>query len=145
MAIKNEGDNLFGLKPYKIKKGEEYMNKEQVEHFREILQAWKKQLQEERSRTVTHIQNDAVNYADPIDLASQQEAFSLDLKQSDRARKLIRRIDDALERLGASEYGYCVDCGADIGVRRLEARPIALKCIDCKTFDEIREKQTGGS
>jgi DnaK suppressor protein len=142
---KTSNDSPFGIKPYRAKKGEEYMSDAQIEHFKEILRAWKKQLQDERSRAVNHIKNDAVNYADPIDLASQQEAFSLDLKQSDRARKLIRRIDDAIERLNTGEYGYCVDCGADIGVKRLEARPIAVKCIDCKTVDEIREKQTGGS
>nr|WP_264435871.1 RNA polymerase-binding protein DksA [Coxiella endosymbiont of Dermacentor marginatus] len=133
-----------GFSPYKIKKGEEYMNEKQKNHFRKILLQWKKQLMEEVDSTVDHLKEEANIYADPLDRASQEEGFNLELRTRDRERKLIRKIEQSLDSIEESEYGYCEDCSAEIGIRRLEARPTASKCIDCKTFEEIREKQSGG-
>ncbi len=133
-----------GFAPYKLKKGEEYMNDAQREHFRKILLEWKKQLMEEVDSTVVHLKEEAVPYADPLDRASQEEGFNLELRTRDRERKLIKKIEQASDAIENGEYGYCEDCGAEIGIRRLEARPTATKCIDCKTFEEIREKQSGG-
>lgn len=133
-----------GFTPYKLKKGEEYMNDKQLEHFHQILNLWKQQLLEEFDRIKHHMQDDAANFPDPLDRASQEEEFNLELRARDRERKLVKKIDDALEKIDNREYGYCVDCGSEIGIRRLEARPTATQCIDCKTFEEIREKQTGG-
>ncbi|MEX1196613.1 MAG: RNA polymerase-binding protein DksA [Pseudohongiellaceae bacterium] len=131
------------FKPYKPKKGEEYMNEKQKEHFKAILSAWRNQLMEEVDRTVHHLQDDAANYPDPADRATQEEEFSLELRTRDRERKLIRKIDSTMEKIAQDDYGYCESCGIEIGIKRLEARPTADKCIDCKTLDEIREKQWG--
>ncbi len=129
--------------PYQAKKGEEYMNPKQVEHFRAILLNWKRELMEEVDRTVHHMQDDASNFPDPNDRATQEEEFALELRTRDRERKLIKKIDEAVAGLETSDYGYCEVCGIDIGIRRLEARPTATLCIDCKTLDEIRERQMG--
>ncbi len=126
--------------PYKEKKGEEYMNENQVKHFREILENWRIQLMEEVDRTVHHMQDDAANFPDPNDRATQEEEFTLELRTRDRERKLIKKIEESLEDLDKGDYGYCESCGVEIGVRRLEARPTATLCIDCKTLAEIREK-----
>lgn len=131
----------FDFQPYKEKKGEEYMNPKQEEHFRGILQAWKKELMEEVDRTVDHMKDDAANFPDPNDRATQESEFSLELRTRDRERKLLKKIDETLKQLDEHEYGYCESCGIEIGLRRLEARPTATLCIDCKTLDEIREKQ----
>jgi DnaK suppressor protein len=131
------------FKPYKLQKGEEYMNDAQVAHFRQILMAWKKQLMEEVDRTVHHMQDEAANFPDPNDRATQESEFSMELRTRDRERKLIKKIDEALSNLDTREYGFCDSCGIEIGIRRLEARPTASQCIDCKTLDEIREKQMG--
>jgi DnaK suppressor protein len=131
----------FGFDPYKTKKDEEYMNEQQEEHFRSILNAWKKELMEEVDRTVHHMQDEAANFPDPNDRATQESEFSLELRTRDRERKLIKKIDDTLSLIDSHEYGYCEACGVEIGIRRLEARPTATLCIDCKTLDEIREKQ----
>ncbi len=131
------------FKPYPIKKGEEYMNDSQVAHFRGILHAWKRDLMEEVDRTMHYMQDEAANFPDPNDRASQESDFTLELRARDRERKLIKKIDEALARLDADEYGECESCGVEIGIRRLEARPTATLCIDCKTLDEIREKQLG--
>lgn len=120
------------------------MNEEQKEHFREILLAWKLELMREVDRTVNHMQEEASNYPDPADRASQEEEFSLELKTRDRERRLIRKIDSTLELIDQEDYGYCESCGVEIGVRRLEARPTATQCIDCKTMAEIKEKQIRG-
>lgn len=120
--------------------GEEYMNPEQQSHFREVLLNWKKQLLGEMERTVHHMQDEAANFPDPNDRATQEEEFSLELRARDRERKLIKKIDEALQRLDSHDYGYCEACGVEIGVQRLDARPTATLCIDCKTIDEIREK-----
>lgn len=130
-----------GFEPYKLKKGEDYMSEGQVEHFRHILLAWKRELMEEVDRTVDHMKEEAANFADPADRASQEEEFALELRARDRERKLIKKIDESLALLGNGDYGYCEQCGVEIGIRRLEARPTAPLCIDCKTLQEIKEKQ----
>lgn len=133
----------FGFEPYQAAAEEDYMNSGQEEHFRAILLAWKKSLMEEVDRTVHHMQDEATNFPDPNDRATQESEFSLELRTRDRERKLIKKIDEAITRLDNHEYGFCDACGVEIGVRRLEARPTATLCIDCKTLDEIREKQRG--
>ena len=130
--------------PYKAKKGEEYMSEGQVAHFTEMLDAWKKDLMEEVDRTVDHMQDEAANFPDPADRATQEEEFSLELRTRDRERKLIKKIDDTKALISGGEYGYCDTCGVEIGLKRLEARPTATQCIDCKSLDEIKEKQTKG-
>ena len=131
----------LGFAPYQAKKGEVYMNAQQTEHFRRVLHAWKRQLMEEVDRTVHHMQDEAANYPDPNDRASQEDEITLELRARDRERKLIKKIDEALASLDQGEYGYCDICGVEIGIRRLEARPTATQCIDCKILEEIREKQ----
>jgi DnaK suppressor protein len=133
----------FSFPPYQLQEGEEYMNERQVEHFRKILQNWKAELMQEVDRTVHHMQDDAANFPDPNDRATQESEFSLELRTRDRERKLIKKIEEAMENLERGDYGYCETCGVEIGLRRLEARPTATQCIDCKTLDEIREKQVG--
>ena len=136
---------LHGVAPYVISKGEEYMNEKQQEHFKLILKAWRTELMEEVDRTVSHMKDEAANFPDPSDRATQEEEFSLELRTRDRERKLIKKIDKTLVRIEEDDYGFCDQCGIDIGIRRLEARPTAELCVDCKTLDEIREKQiTGG-
>tara|TARA_B110000879_G_scaffold165465_1_gene213768 strand:- start:3950 stop:4906 length:957 start_codon:yes stop_codon:yes gene_type:complete len=130
-----------GIQPYTISKGESYMNDEQYAHFRKILIAWKRQLMEEVDRTVHHMKADAANHADPADRATQEEEFSLELRTRDRERKLIKKIDESLVTIDLGDYGYCEACGIEVGIRRLEARPTATLCIDCKTLQEIKEKQ----
>ena len=130
------------FEPYKQTKGEEYMNDDQVEHFRAILLNWKVSLMEEVDRTVGHMKSDATNFPDPNDRATQEEEFSLELRTRDRERKLIKKIEESITKLDEEEYGYCDGCGVEIGIRRLEARPTANMCIECKTLEEIREKQT---
>ncbi|MEZ7972122.1 MAG: RNA polymerase-binding protein DksA [Pseudomonadales bacterium] len=130
--------------PYRAKVNEEYMNEEQRAHFGNILLEWKMQLMEEVDRTVSHMKDEASNYPDPADRASQEEEFSLELKTRDRERKLIRKIDKTIDLIDQNDYGYCESCGIEIGVRRLEARPTATQCIDCKTLDEIKERQIRG-
>lgn len=136
---------LHGLSPYVEKKNEEYMNDKQREHFKEILKAWRRELMEEVDRTVMHMKDEAANFPDPADRATQEEEFSLELRTRDRERKLIKKIDKTLVRVEEDDYGFCDQCGVEIGIRRLEARPTADLCVDCKTLDEIKEKQiTGG-
>jgi DnaK suppressor protein len=136
---------LHGIPPYVEKPNEEYMNDDQLGHFKLILNAWRKELMEEVDRTVTHMKDEAANFPDPADRATQEEEFSLELRTRDRERKLIKKIDKTLTRVEEDDYGYCDQCGVEIGIRRLEARPTADLCIDCKTLDEIKEKQiTGG-
>ena len=127
--------------PYKTKKDEEYMNPKQLDHFRLILEAFRQELMEGVDKTVHHMQDEAAIFPDPLDRAAQEEEFGLELRTRDRERKLIKKIAESLERIESEEYGFCEACGAEIGIKRLEARPTAELCIDCKTFDEIREKQ----
>ena len=134
----------FEIKPYKPKRGEEYMSDEQLAHFTEILNAWKQELMDEVDRTVDHMKDEAANFPDPADRATQEEELSLELRTRDRERKLIKKINESLEDISNGEYGYCQTCGIEIGLKRLEARPTATQCIDCKSLDEIKERQTKG-
>ena len=143
VEAQKQDTSAHGVEPYRLVSDEEYMNPRQEDHFREILLAWKRSLMEEVDRTVHHMQDEATNFPDPNDRATQESEFSLELRTRDRERKLIKKIDEALGRLDEHEYGFCEACGVEIGVRRLEARPTATLCIDCKTLDEIREKQRG--
>jgi len=132
------------FKPYKPGRGESYMNEEQLEHFRGILLNWRGELVDEVTRTVSHMKDEAANFPDPADRATQEEEFSLELRTRDRERKLIKKIDSTLDRLQNDDYGYCDACGIEIGIQRLEARPTATLCIDCKTLAEIKERQELG-
>ena len=127
--------------PYAAKKGEEYMNAKQRSHFRKILENLKGELSQEIDRTVHTMQDEATVFADPNDRASQESDMALELRNRDRERKLIKKIDETIARIDANEYGYCESCGVEIGLKRLEARPTATLCIDCKTLDELRERQ----
>lgn len=144
MPAKKKSTNLIrNFEPYVGKKGEEYMNDPQVVHFTQILNTWKLELMEEVDRTVNHMQDEAANFPDPADRASQEEEFSLELRTRDRERKLIKKIEKTLQCIEDEDYGFCDSCGVEIGIRRLEARPTATLCIDCKTLAEIKEKQLG--
>lgn len=143
MPEENKAFALTSFTPYEEKKGEEYMNSDQRKHFCQILLNWKQELMEEVDRTKEHMQSEANNAADPNDRASQEEEFSLELRARDRERKLIKKINKTLELIEKDEYGFCDECGVEIGIRRLEARPTANLCIDCKTLAEIKEKQLG--
>lgn len=132
-----------GFVPYRETPGEEYMSDAMRAHFVAILNNWKKELMEEVDRTVHHMQDEAANFPDPADRASQEEEFSLELRTRDRERKLIKKIDETLQLIEDNDYGWCESCGVEIGIRRLEARPTATLCIDCKTLAEIKEKQLG--
>ena len=129
--------------PYTPKKGEEYMNARQSAHFRAILATLKEELLEDIERTVHTMQDEATVFADPNDRASQESDIALELRNRDRERKLIKKVDESIARIEAGEYGYCDSCGVEIGLKRLEARPTATLCIDCKTLEEHREKQVG--
>ena len=131
------------VQPYIAKRGEQYMNKEQLEHFRNILNGWKRDLMEEVDRTVSHMKDEAANFPDPNDRATQEEEFSLELRTRDRERKLIRKIDEALKRVEDGSYGYCLETGEEIGVKRLEARPVATLTIEAQERRERRERQYG--
>ncbi len=129
----------YKFEPYQAEKNEAYMNDKQLKHFRNILETWKKELMKEVDNTISEMKEASV-LADPNDRATQEEAFNLELRTRDRERKLIRKIEEALQLIDIKEYGYCESCGVEIGIRRLEARPTAFLCIDCKTLDEIRER-----
>ena len=132
------------FEPYKPKRGEKYMNEAQRAHFKQILLNWKSELMQEVDRTVSHMKDEAANFPDPADRATQEEEFSLELRTRDRERKLIKKIDGTVERIEQDDYGFCDACGVEIGIKRLEARPTATLCIDCKTLDEIKERQEMG-
>ena len=127
--------------PYVPKKGEEYMNKKQLAHFRNILETLKVELSQDIDRTVHTMQDEATVFADPNDRASQESDMALELRNRDRERKLIKKIEETIAKIESQDYGYCESCGVEIGLKRLEARPTATLCIDCKTLDELREKQ----
>ena len=120
------------------------MGVQQQQHFKEILAEWKGQLMQEVDRTVSHMKDDASNFPDPADRATQEEEFSLELRTRDRERKLIKKIDETMEKIDQDDYGFCEACGIEIGIKRLEARPTATLCIDCKTLSEIKERQELG-
>ena len=129
------------IPPYKPKGKEEYMNARQLAHFRHMLEEMKRELSQDIDRTVHTMQDEATIFADPNDRASQESDMSLELRNRDRERKLIKKIDETIQRIDAGEYGYCDSCGVEIGLKRLEVRPTATLCIDCKTLDEMRERQ----
>ena len=132
------------ISSYKGRKGEKYMSAAMKKHFNAVLIEWREHLKEEMQKTFDHLKNKGESYADPIDRASQEEEFAFELRTRDRERKLINKIAGSLEQIKQDDYGYCYACGIEIGVKRLEARPTATHCIDCKTLDEIKEKQLGG-
>ncbi len=132
---------IHGIDPYKPARGEEYMNPKQVEHFRSILLAWKKELMFEVDRTVHHMQDEAANFPDPNDRATQESEFGLELRTRDRERKLLRKIESALTRLDEGSYGYCDETGEEIGLKRLEARPVATLCLEAQERRELSERQ----
>ena len=127
--------------PYVPAAGEEYMSEKQLAHFRAILDSLKGELVDDIERTVHTMQDEATVFADPNDRASQESDIALELRNRDRERKLIKKIDETIARIEAGEYGYCDSCGVEIGLKRLEARPTATLCIDCKTLEEMRERQ----
>lgn len=144
MAVKAQKKTtslIAGIQPYQAQPEEEYMNDNQREHFRKILTAWRNQLREEVDNTVDHMKNEAANFPDEVDRASQEEEFALELRTRDRERKLIRKIEKTLSLIDSDDFGYCANCGSEIGIRRLEARPTADLCVDCKELAEIKEKQ----
>jgi DnaK suppressor protein len=143
-GLGSQSNGFKNFEPYKPKKGEEYMNEKQKDHFRHILRQWKGELMEEVDRTVSHMKDEAANFPDPADRATQEEEFSLELRTRDRERKLIKKIDATLDLIDNDDYGFCEACGVEIGIKRLEARPTATLCIDCKTLDEIKERQEHG-
>ena len=132
------------ISSYKGRKGEKYMSAAMKKHFNAVLIDWREHLKEEMQKTFGHLKNKGESYADPIDRASQEEEFAFELRTRDRERKLINKIAASIEQIKQDDYGYCYACGIEIGVKRLEARPTATHCIDCKTLDEIKEKQLGG-
>ena len=132
------------ISSYKGRKGEKYMSAAMKKHFNAVLIEWREHLREEMQKTFDHLKNKGESYADPIDRASQEEEFAFELRTRDRERKLINKIATSLDQIKQDDYGYCYACGIEIGVKRLEARPTATHCIDCKTLDEIKEKQLGG-
>jgi len=129
------------FKPYKLKKGEEYMSEGQLAHFEEILNAWKKELMDEVDRTVGHMTDEAANFPDPNDRATQESEFGLELRTRDRERKLLRKIDSALARIDEGSYGWCDETGEEIGLKRLEARPVATLCLEAQERRELAERQ----
>jgi DnaK suppressor protein len=143
MSTSTPTPELGSFAPYQPTEGEEYMCAAQRAHFRQILEAWKSNLMAEVDRTVHHMQDEAANFPDPTDRATQESEFSLELRTRDRERKLIRKIEKTLRRLDEDEFGFCDSCGSEIGIRRLEARPTADLCVDCKSLQEIRERQLG--
>jgi DnaK suppressor protein len=142
----DEGNLLTGprnVQPYIAKRGEQYMSREQLDHFRTILESWKRDLMVEVDRTVSHMKDEAANFPDPNDRATQEEEFSLELRTRDRERKLIRKIEEALARIEDGSYGYCLETGEEIGIKRLEARPVATLSLEAQERRERREKQYG--
>ena len=137
-------NNKSKIAPYKIKKNEKYMSAAMKKHFIAVLLLWKEHLKEEMKKTFDHLKTKGETYADPIDRASQEEEFAFELRTRDRERKLINKIAISIEKIKQDDYGWCESCGDEIGIKRLEARPTATHCIDCKTLDEIKEKQLGG-
>ena len=137
----NTDQLIHGIEPYNEKAREKYMNPKQVDHFRNILIAWKTNLLDEVSRTINLMQDENINHPDPNDRASQETDMSLELRNRDRESKLLKKIDQTVKRVDSDDYGWCDRCGIEIGIRRLEARPTAELCVDCKTLNEIKERQ----
>jgi DnaK suppressor protein len=134
-------ETLKRFEPYKVKKSEEYMNKDQLAHFRKMLDAWKAELSQDIDSTLHSMQDEQTVFADPNDRATQESDMALELRNRDRERKLIKKINETIAKIEGGDYGYCDACGVEIGLDRLQARPTASLCIDCKTLEEIRERQ----
>ena len=134
-------ENLMRFEPYKAKKGEEYMNAKQLAHFRKMLESWKAELSQDIDTTLHSMQDEQTVFADPNDRATQESDMALELRNRDRERKLIKKINETIAKIDSGDYGYCDSCGVEIGLDRLQARPTATLCIDCKTLEEIRERQ----
>lgn len=134
---------IHGIPPYMPAPGERYMSEQQLDHFRQILLAWKRELMEEVDRTVHHMQDEASNFPDPNDRATQESEFGLELRTRDRERKLLKKIDSALERIDDGSYGYCEETGEEIGLKRLEARPVATLSVEAQERRELAERQYG--
>lgn len=132
---------IHGFAPYRARRGEDYMSDDMLEHFRQILLAWKRELMEEVDRTVGHMKDEAANFPDPNDRATQESEFSLELRTRDRERKLLRKIDSALQRIEDGTYGFCAETGEEIGLKRLEARPVATLSVEAQERRELAEKQ----
>ena len=137
-------NNKSKIAPYKSKKNEKYMSVSMKRHFVAVLLLWKEHLLDEMQKTFNHLKTKGETYADPVDRASQEEEFAFELRTRDRERKLISKITVSLDKIKQDDYGWCDSCGDEIGIKRLEARPTATHCIDCKTLDEIKEKQLNG-
>tara|TARA_X000000368_G_scaffold416453_1_gene410395 strand:- start:1259 stop:1870 length:612 start_codon:yes stop_codon:yes gene_type:complete len=144
ISVSTVATNKSKIAPYKSKKNEKYMSAAMKKHFIAVLLLWKEHLKEEMQKTFDHLRTKGETYADPIDRASQEEEFAFELRTRDRERKLINKIAVSIEQIKQDEYGWCESCGDEIGIKRLEARPTATHCIDCKTLDEIKEKQLNG-
>ena len=142
--LKTVANNKSKIAPYKAKKNEKYMSASMKKHFIAVLLLWREHLKDEMQKTFDHLKTKGETYADPIDRASQEEEFAFELRTRDRERKLINKIAISIEQIKNDEYGWCESCGEEIGIKRLEARPTATHCIDCKTLDEIKEKQLNG-
>ena len=143
-VTKKIANNKSKIAPYKVKKNEKYMSAAMKRHFIAVLLLWKEHLKEEMQKTFDHLKTKGETYADPVDRASQEEEFAFELRTRDRERKLINKIAISIEQIKQDEYGWCESCGDEIGIKRLEARPTATHCIDCKTLDEIKERQLSG-
>jgi len=138
-------ETLKRFEPYKAKKSEEYMNANQRAHFRKMLEAWKTELSQDIDSTLQSMQDEQTVFADPNDRATQESDMALELRNRDRERKLIKKINETIARIDSEDYGYCESCGVEIGLERLQARPTATLCIECKTLEEIRERQVAKS
>ena len=143
-VTKKIANNKSKIAPYKVKKNEKYMSAAMKRHFIAVLLLWKEHLKEEMQKTFNHLKTKGETYADPVDRASQEEEFAFELRTRDRERKLINKIGISIEQIKQDDYGWCESCGDEIGIKRLEARPTATHCIDCKTLDEIKERQLSG-
>ena len=141
LAVTNSDNLIHGIAPYKPKSGEEYMSEDQLEHFRNILNAWKRELMQEVDRTVHHMQDEASNFPDPNDRATQESEFGLELRTRDRERKLLKKIASAMARIDDGSYGFCEETGEEIGLQRLEARPVATLCVEAQERRELAERQ----
>ena len=140
-SVQNDLLSRFGIKSYKVKSREKYMSKKQLDHFKKILLKWKSQLESEAGKTVRHMKNESVSFADPNDRASQESDFGLELRTRDRERKLLKKIQFSLKNIENGNYGYCEETGEEIGLERLEARPVATLCLEAQERREIKDKQ----
>lgn len=138
-------DRVELKKGYKPLKKEKYMCPNHLEYFRRKLETWREELIEESRETISHLQQEVRDVGDEAERATRETENSLELRTRDRYRKLIRKIDKALTRIDEGEYGYCEETGEEIGLDRLEARPIATLCLDAQERWELRQRQLGDS